>query len=454
MKRLLTVALVVFMFLSVVAGCGTPAQENPQTTAQASTQAAASTAAEPAKLVEITIPTYRIGDNVGAKFFLPQVERFNKKYEGKYKVNLEEVQQDAYNDKIKQLYQQNMLPPLILGGDKDWINQVIVANKKYYDLKSWLDSKPDLKARLLPDSLAYNTQADGSIVGLPLLVTRPIGVFYNQTMMKPSKRIGEMNWDELDQALGSNKIAFMTSENAWTTQLFLSALIVKNGGADLLKNGASKERIKDFSDPIWEKSFGELQKYLQKYKSANTLGAAYADAANCFMSKQAAMIQNGSWMIGDFKAPDKWSNGFKGDDVKADIFPGNVAFDNLYGYWWWMPAGLPQDQADAALAFLEFVASPEEIEGFMLAEGGIAPMQTMSDSYKTELAKDRLLSEYSTAVNDKTTITPSFSDAVVTAVGDTQGAFPTTLPKLIDGSMTPAQFAAEMTKKAQEAAKQ
>ena len=46
------------------------------------------------KEIELKIPTYLAGENVGAVFFLPQVERFNKKYEGKYKVVVEEVVED------------------------------------------------------------------------------------------------------------------------------------------------------------------------------------------------------------------------------------------------------------------------------------------------------------------------------------------------------------------------
>ena len=42
-------------------------------------------------LKEMKLPTFLAGENVGAKFFLPQVERFNKKYEGKYKITVEEV---------------------------------------------------------------------------------------------------------------------------------------------------------------------------------------------------------------------------------------------------------------------------------------------------------------------------------------------------------------------------
>ena len=61
------------------------------------------------KEIELKIPTYLAGENVGATFFLPQVERFNEKYAGKYKVVVEEVVQDSYAEKIKQLAGQNKL---------------------------------------------------------------------------------------------------------------------------------------------------------------------------------------------------------------------------------------------------------------------------------------------------------------------------------------------------------
>ena len=46
--------------------------------------------------IEIKLPTYLAGENVGATFFLPQVERFNEKYSGKYKITVEQVLHDSY----------------------------------------------------------------------------------------------------------------------------------------------------------------------------------------------------------------------------------------------------------------------------------------------------------------------------------------------------------------------
>ncbi|MGI6634363.1 MAG: hypothetical protein ACOX7B_04215 [Christensenellales bacterium] len=53
--------------------------------------------------IVITIPHFKSGENVGARFFLPQVERFNQQYAGKYKVVIEELTQDIYGEKMQQL---------------------------------------------------------------------------------------------------------------------------------------------------------------------------------------------------------------------------------------------------------------------------------------------------------------------------------------------------------------
>ena len=89
------------------------------------------------KEIELKIPTYLAGENVGATFFLPQVERFNEKYAGKYKVVVEEVVQDSYAEKIKQLAGQNKLPTLVhspgSGGiDTQWFKQVILSSINDY----------------------------------------------------------------------------------------------------------------------------------------------------------------------------------------------------------------------------------------------------------------------------------------------------------------------------------
>lgn len=191
------------------------------------------------KEIELKIPTYLAGENVGAVFFLPQVERFNEKYAGKYKVVVEEVVQDSYAEKIKQLAGQNKLPTLVhspgSGGiDTQWFKQVILDNDMAYDLTEFGKENPDVAASWIEGSKDFCT-VDGKLICNPLIVLRPIGLYYNESLYKPEKDIRDMSMDEFMSGLGENKLAFMTSENAWTSSLMLAALIAnEDGGVDLL----------------------------------------------------------------------------------------------------------------------------------------------------------------------------------------------------------------------------
>jgi raffinose/stachyose/melibiose transport system substrate-binding protein len=427
------------------AGTSAPAKTNEPTEA-----ASAAPTAAPQQLVEITIPHYKTGQNVGAKFFLPQVERFNKANEGKYKVVIEELTQDLYAEKIKQLGLQSKLPPLIEGGDKDWIEQAAIPGGLFLDLAPWLETKPELKKALLQSTIDYNTK-DGKLFSIVYPVVRPMSMWYNTDMVQFSKAPGEMaDWDELLKELGENKIAFMTGENAWTTALVYSSLLAAEpGGADMLRAGL-KDKIYDYTGPIWVNAAMKLQKMLKDYGASSMVGAVYADAANTFMSKRAALIANGSWMSGDFAAGsgDKWSNGFDGSKAAGAAFPGNIALANTNGYGWWIPANIPEDQKQCALAFLEFMMTPAELETYMLAEGGYTPNVEPSAEFLAKRAEDKVLDSYMKSFSGSTVIVPHFADCIPSSIADVE--FGKLLPKLIDGSMTPEQFCQELTKKADE----
>lgn len=406
--------------------------------------------------IEITMPTFLAGENVGAKFFLPQIERFNKKYEGKYKINIEEVPQAAYAEKIKQLAQQKKLPVLVhaagSGGiDVQWFKNVAVANGMTYDLSEFLNSHPETKANLVPESIDYCT-VDNKVVCMPIAVLKPVGLYYNSSMYTQSKDIKDMSMDEFISTLGDNKIAFQTAENAWTTGLLLSALIAnQEGGIDLIKNSAD-DKLYDYNHSAIVKSVEILQKLMQTNASSNSVGAIYADAANAFMSKSASIICNGSWMASEFdeSSSDKWSNDFNGADVKATIYPGNVALVNprVYGEFWVSNTATDAEK-ELACAFLEFRDSKEEIEALILAEGGVAPSITYSDNFLTEQEKTPVLAQLAASITDSTKYAVPIYDVMPSSVADIE--FGKLLPKLIDNTLTPEQFCQELTSKAQEA---
>ena len=344
------------------------------------------TVAKAADVVEIKFPTYLAGENVGAQFFLPEVERFNEKYEGKYKITVEEVPQASYADKIKQLAQQNKLPVLVhapgSGGiDTQWFKQVVLANDMAYDLSSFAEENPDVAANWVDESVDFCT-VDGKLICKPLSVIKPVGLYYNSSMYTADKDIKDMSVDEFMDSLGDNKIAFQTAENGWTTALLLAALIGnEEGGADLLNNNAD-DKLWDYTAEPFVNGVAKLQTLLEKNASSNTIGAAYADAANAFMSKGASIICNGSWMASEFDAEssDKWSNDFSGDDVKATIYPGNIAIVNQRNYGeFWISNNASDEEKEAAEKFLVWLNTSETGMKYVIEECSFIPYNADPD---------------------------------------------------------------------------
>ncbi len=418
----------------------------------ASTPGSAAASGSSAGVVEVTIPSYKTGENVGAVFFEPQVERFNAAYEGQYHITLESVPQDTFLDQMKMLAQQGELPVLVQSGDVDWLSNVVYPNGLAYDLSGWLDEHPDLKARLMPDGLAFCTDESGAVYSMPLATVRPTGFFWNSALWDTQEDLSAMTMDEFITAMGDQKIAFSTAENGWVAALFLTAAIAnEEGGIEWLQSGV-ENRIVDFSEPAFLNAIGTLQQLLQNNAAPNSIGATYADAANSFMSNQAALISNGPWMSADFASTNSanWSNGFDGADVRAALFPGQVGIANTATYGeWFISASASPEEIELALAFLEFINSPEEIEAYLLAEGGDAPGLTYSDGFKEEQSKTQVLADLAADTTADAVFVPCILDVIPSSVANSD--FGMLLPSLADGTFTPEDFAQRMTQAATEA---
>ena len=264
-KQLFAGALAAAMMTASLAGCGGAASSAATSTTGGDAASSTASADTNSGVVEVTIPSFKTGENVGAVFFEPQVERFNEKYAGKYKINLESVPQDSiFNDRIKQLAQQNKLPVLVEGGDPDWVKNVVIPNGLAYDLTDWIDATPAVKDVLIDDSREYCSNEDGRVMVMPLATVRPIGFFYNSAMWSTDADISAMSMDEFVSALGDQKIAFSTAENGWVSALFLTALVAEeDGGVEWLKSGI-ETKITDFNQPCFINAVAKLQNLLQR----------------------------------------------------------------------------------------------------------------------------------------------------------------------------------------------
>lgn len=440
MKKIMALAVAFAMTVSMTACSG----------GDEGTSSGAGSAAE--KAIEISIPSFKTGENVGAVFFLPQVERFNKKYEGKYKIKIEEVPQASYADKLKQLAQQKKLPVLMHSGvDNEWFKKVAIPNDMCYDLSGWLEESKEIRPYMQEDSIEYSTR-DGKLVTSPLAVVRPMALFYNTVLYQPDTAIHDMSMEDFLTSLGDQKIALQTADNGWCTMLLLSGLIAnEEGGEDLLRDNVD-EKLTDYNHPAMIAAVTKLQQVFQKNAAANSVGAAYADAANSFLSEKAAVILNGAWMSSEFlpENKDKWSNSFDGKNVRADLMPSNIGVANTRSFGeWWVSNSATDQEKELAKAFLTFTYSKEELEAYMLAEGGSCPGLEYSEEFLAKQKENQVLADLSDASTSDTVFVPALADIMPTSVIETE--FGKLLPKLADGTMSPESFCGELTTKAKAA---
>lgn len=456
MKKIIALLLALATLLSFAA-CG---NSNANNETEAATKEATETATEeateaaPAEEVVLTIPSYMVGENAGAVYFEPAVERFNEKYDGTYEIVLEEITEADYFSQLSMMAQTGNLPLIVCGAPSttaDFVNTVLIPQNLYYPMNDFL-TETGIIDLCLDSSVNYSTLDNGDIIGVPVVHVATVGLFYNTDVYTPSKAIGEMTPDELLADMGDNKFAFQTVDNAWTSMLYLSALIAnEEGGAELLAE-FDGQTLYDYNQPCIINAVTKLQALWADHAAANSLGAAYADAANAFMSNQAGIICNGSWMNGEFaaEASANWSNGFNGASVHGDVYPGNVALANTAAYGRWIVTNNyeTEEELNCALAFVEFLYSQDELETFMLTEGGQCPNLTYSEAYLTALGEDYLLSEQSAAVNAETTIVPNIATLMPSSVAEQ--VFAADLVQLVNGTMTPEEFCADLTVKALE----
>ena len=408
------------------------------------------------ELIEVTIPSYKSGQNVGARLFLGQVERFNETYEGQYQLNIEEVPQDAYGELIQQLAQQNSLPVIVHAPgsgsiDNQWFENVVIENNLYHDMSGWLEENPEAEDLMLDEFIDFNTTEEGTLVSVPDYRVRSPFLYYNETMYNPDTNIRDMSMEEFSESLGENKIAFMTGENAWTTGLFWSAIIANEpGGADMLL-GANAGEFTELDDPIIVESIDKLKTFMQEHGASNTLGAIFADAANAFMSENAAVIPNGPWMTVDFEeeSSDKWSNDFHGSDVRGDYFPGNIGLQSYEAYGDWVSANSSEEEIELAEAWFTFLHTSDEIETALLAEGGQAPNFEPSEEYLNQLEEDQILSDIENATSEETVFVPNILDVLPSSIGDSE--LSRFLPLLLNEEMTPQEFGEELANRARQA---
>jgi len=438
--RFLSLLTVILLMVSIITGCGS-SKSTPSTTSTGSTTEATTeetTKAAPEKLVELRWLTAQIGATNEAQWLTDTVNKFNEKYAGKIKINIDGVGGEAVNDKLKTDAAADTMPDLfMLYADRARFS-VMAESGRVVDLNPYLDKNPELKDRIDKDSAAAYTDKDGKLLGLPY-VKGYVGIFYNTDLFnKAGISSFPTTWDEFNEAcekllkINVAPIAMMTGENSWTTMLILTDILGTDPDGNAWLKGKPEEA--NFNSPAFIKAVKELQLILSKYSNKDAIGATYAVVANNFLNGKAAMIANGPWMIGDFSNPQTAMPGLD-KNVAYALAPGNgtIQMENMS----YASGSKDQDKKDASFEVLKFLASDEIYIPYLNLTGNAPCLKV--DSSLLEL--DPINATFMTQALNAKFKYGLFSDAIKPAVND---ALSQLLPDLANGKLTPEEFAQKM----------
>jgi raffinose/stachyose/melibiose transport system substrate-binding protein len=449
--KVLAPVLAATMVMSMAA-CGQKATQNTgsssstsaTTETQDDTATQDTTSSEP---VEISYATFMVGSHASAAAEEQIIKEFNEQYEGKIKVVVEELpSDDAFVDKMKILASSKTLPDVVIG--KNGIRELAIENGQAVDLKPYLDADAEWMKYVGEGAMNYNMTDDGKVYSISNQ-RQVIGYFYNKEMFEAAGITPAKTWDEFmenNQKLkdaGYTPLALMTGENAWTTNLWLAAMIGTSGEeGNKFMNTAYPE---SYSNDMVVNGLSMIQTCLKEYTTPDAIGAIYANAANNFEQGNVAMIANGPWMCPDFTDTTKSAEGF-GDKVGVALYPEDGLIAQYEVGYILCTNGKSQEEQDAALEFLKFKTGKHAQEVFLLS-AGVLPLTDNVELSAEYREANPLLAELIEISGDAKYTFGNLDNNAYASVID---AFAVTYPELAYDEMTPAELADYLTNAAEQ----
>lgn len=403
MKRNLALALALLMVLSAFAALPAAADDK----------------------VTLTWPCIWVGTDSKAPAVKEIVDKFNADHAGKIEVVIEESSDyQAYRDKLRTLISAGSAPD-IFTVDSDIAT--ILASDKLADLTPYMDDawKATFQAGTLDNGVI-----DGKQKALPFeMALTP--VFYNTKLLKQAGwEVLPETFDELIQcakdlkAAGIAPFSQMTGENAWTTMLWYSQLLVACGGPDIMKNP---------DDPAWVQA-AELLKQLFEYTTPDAVGAGASVSGGHYLAGETAIFMNGPWYIGRLS-----KDGVAGlyDDTQMAAGPTIGGGKGEKGYYIgavqaFLAVGNSGDpkKVEAAVEFYKVLTSPENVSKISDTSGALFFVQgaEISERLRRKMLDDLSVAPY--VVNHLQYASPA---AVVSE-------FPQAVSALVLGDCTAQEF--------------
>lgn len=390
--------------------------------------------------VEITVLTNFTPDVARGKVFNELISEFNQQQAGKITVvSNPDPDWPTLQTKIRSMITAGTPPDIFLYNynANDLSRE---QSGKLMDWSSYLNDAAEWKGRFRAENLEAVT-VNGEIVGIPS-DQAPVLFYYHKDLFEKAG-ITEFpkTWDEFFAAAeklkagGVAPIALMTADDSWHAMNAFSYLASGVGGPNVFAVD------QPLNSPAIVQG-AESMKRLFGYTTSDAVGANYSVSSRNFLSKKAAMIIDGPWMISSIQK--EVENPCNVAVAVAPTF-GNDAIEEGYivtdsvNYW---AAAKQTDKAkeQAVVEWMKFLTSEENAKKMSLE--GEYPLAVKTTFTEQDLSQANCqmgqVLQYSNAA-------PA---TVVEAVRNIKPAAQTQLPSLLEGlalgQISPQEFADQL----------
>ena len=415
----------------------------------------ASAEGEAAAAEELNIPMlFREGGNdANTVMYRGFIEAFNEKYDGRYELDIEWVPGMAIEmrQKLKALNSARNLPAVVtdLGAEAAFA-EALMRDGRLMDQRPYFDADPEWQKVAFPESVEFNTDAEGRMFTSPATGASYIGIFYNkEKFAEAGIKEFPTTWDEFFAACealtaaGFTPLSMHTTETGWITNLLLTTYLGRTPeGRDFMDIRYPTE---EFTSEIYIDAVRMVER-LYEYTTADAIGGTYALAANHFSASDTAMIANGPWMIASFSDTQYSPEGFE-NQVGYARFPNDMMISSL-GRTYGRGVSMDHDLAvrEGAVEWIKFLATRDNIAKQAINLGLLSHLVPLTEEEKQGLGPVNL--EYFNAVEGVELTIPVFQ-AQWDPVSQNE-TIVNQLPALLYGEISAEEYAAMLAASAKE----